>query len=159
MSFFGGEPRQWLYDTKITGIITLVVTSTWRWLGTNVLYFLSALQTIPQDLYDAAYVDGANAKQRFRYVTLPGVKPILIFVVTILTYGGLRMFGESYVLWPNSSTPGDIGLTIVLYIYRTAFGQFDMGYASAMSVVLFAALMVLNAIYIKFFGIGKKEKI
>lgn len=56
-------------------------------------------------------------------------------------------------------TPGDIGLTIVLYIYRTAFGQFDMGYASAMSVVLFAALMVLNAIYIKFFGIGKKEKI
>lgn len=159
VSFFGGEPRQWLYDTKITGIITLVVTSTWRWFGTNVLYFLSALQTIPQDLYDAAYVDGANAKQRFRYVTLPGVKPILIFVVTILTYGGLRMFGESYVLWPNSSTPGDIGLTIVLYIYRTAFGQFDMGYASAMSVVLFAALMVLNAIYIKFFGIGKKEKI
>ena len=69
------------------------------------------------------------------------------------------MFGESYVLWPNSSTPGDIGLTIVLYIYRTAFGQFDMGYASAMSVVLFAALMVLNAIYIKSFGIGKKEKI
>ena len=159
VSFFGGEPRQWLYDTKITGIITLIVTSTWRWLGTNVLYFLSALQTSPQDLYDAAYVDGANAKQRFRYVTLPGVKPILIFVVTILTYGGLRMFGESYVLWPNSSTPGDIGLTIVLYIYRTAFGQFDMGYASAMSVVLFAALMVLNAIYIKFFGIGKKEKI
>lgn len=158
VSFFGGEPRQWLYDTKLTGVITLVVTSTWRWLGTNVLYFLSALQTIPQDLYDAAYVDGANAKQRFRYVTLPGVKPILIFVVTILTYGGLRMFGESYVLWPNSSTPGDIGLTIVLYIYRTAFGQFDMGYASAMSVVLFAALMVLNAIYIKFFGIGKKEK-
>lgn len=67
------------------------------------------------------------------------------------------MFGESYVLWPGSKTPGDIGLTIVLYIYRTAFGQFDMGYASAMSVALFVFLMILNALYIKFFRIGKKE--
>ena len=112
---------------------------------------------VPTDgyVFDAAYVDGANAWQKFRYVTLPGLRPILVFVITILTYGGLRMFGESYVLWRNSNTPGDIGLTIVLYIYRTAFGQFDMGYASAMSVVLFAFLMVLNAVFIKVFGIGK----
>ena len=158
MRFFGAAPKEWLYDTKLTGIITLVITSTWRWLGTNVLYFLSALQTIPEELYDAAYVDGANARQRFFHVTIPGIRPILIFVVTILTYGGLRMFGESYVLWPNNTTPGDIGLTIVLYIYRTAFGQFDMGYASAMSVVLFVFLMILNIIYIRFFGIGKKEE-
>ncbi len=157
LRFLGAEPKEWLYDTKLTGVITLVITSTWRWLGTNVLYFLSALQTIPEDLYDAAYVDGANAWQRFWHVTLPGIKPILIFVVTILTYGGLRMFGESYVLWPNSTTPGDIGLTVVLYIYRTAFGQFDMGYASAMSVVLFLGLMVVNAVYIRFFGIGRRE--
>lgn len=158
LQLFGAEPKEWLYDTKVTGVIALVATSTWRWLGTNILYFLSALQTIPEELYDAAYVDGANAIKRFWYVTLPGIKPILIFVITILTYGGLRMFGESYVLWPNSSTPGDIGLTMVLYIYNKAFGNFDMGYASAMSVVLFACLMVLNAIYIKFFGIGKKEE-
>ena len=153
----GQKPKEWLYDTKVTGVIALVATSTWRWLGTNILYFLSALQTIPQDLYDAAYVDGANTRQRFWYVTLPGIRPILIFVITILTYGGLRMFGESFVLWPSSKTPGDIGLTIVLYIYRTAFGHFDMGYASAMSVVLFAFLMVLNFVYIRFFRIGKKE--
>lgn len=158
MQFFGGTPKEWLYDTKLTGVIALVFTSTWRWMGTNILYFLSALQTISPELYDAAYVDGANAWQKFRYVTLPGVKPILIFVITILTYGGLRMFGESYVLWPNSKTPGDIGLTIVLYIYRTAFGQFDMGYASAMSVVLFAFLMILNGIFIKTFGIGRREE-
>lgn len=157
LCFWGQEPKEWLFDTKITGIIALVATSTWRWLGTNVLYFLSALQTIPQELYDAAYVDGANARQRFFHVTLPGIKPILIFVVTILTYGGLRMFGESFVLWPKSSTPGDIGLTIVLYVYRTAFGQFDMGYASAISVVLFIFLMIVNAIYIRFFGIGRRE--
>lgn len=158
VQFFGGNPKEWLYNTKFTGVMALVVTSTWRWLGTNILYFLSALQTIPEELYDAAYVDGANAFQKFWHVTLPGIRPILIFVVTILTYGGLRMFGESYVLWPGKSTPGDIGLTIVLYIYRTAFGHFDMGYASAMSVVLFAFLMILNAVYIKSFGIGRKEK-
>lgn len=158
MQALGFSPREWLYDTKITGVIALVFTSTWRWLGTNILYFLSALQTISPELYDAAHVDGASAIQRFRYVTLPGVKPILIFVTTILTYGGLRMFGESYVLWPRSKTPGDIGVTIVLYIYRTAFGYFDMGYASAMSVVLFACLMVLNFIYIKTFEIGRREE-
>ncbi|MDR1765331.1 MAG: sugar ABC transporter permease [Lachnospiraceae bacterium] len=154
MGFLGLPAREWLFDTKITRILALVFTSTWRWLGMNILYFLSALQTIPPELYDAAYVDGASAWQRFRHITLPGVKPILIFVTTILTYGGLRMFGESYVLWPRSKTPGDIGVTIVLYIYRNAFGYFDMGYASAMSVVLFVCLMVVNFIFIKSFGIG-----
>ena len=157
MQAFGQQPKEWLYDTKVTGVVTLVITSTWRWLGANILYFLSALQTIPQDLYDAAYVDGANARARFFHVTLPGVKPILIFVTTILTYGGLRMFGESYVLWPRRGNPGDIGLTVVKYIYETAFGQFDMGYASAMSVVLFIFLMILNALYIRFFRIGREE--
>ena len=84
MQFFGGNPKEWLYDTKFTGVIALIFTSTWRWLGTNILYFLSALQTISPELYDAAYVDGANTWQKFRYVTLPGVKPILIFGIYIL---------------------------------------------------------------------------
>ncbi len=154
MQFFNKEAKNWLFDSKVTGIIVLVLTSTWRWLGLNILYFLSALQTISKELYDAAHVDGANALQRFRNVTLPGIKPILIFVTTILTYGGLRSFGESYVLWANGNTPGDIGLTIVLYIYRTAFGHFDMGYASAMSVIFFVVLMILNFAYIKSMGIG-----
>jgi arabinosaccharide transport system permease protein len=159
MQFINQEPKEWLYSTKITGVIALVFTSTWRWLGLNILYFLSALQTISPELYDAAYVDGANTVQKFRYITVPGIKPILIFVTTILTYGGLRMFGESYVLWASKSSPGDIGLTIVLYIYRMAFGQFDMGYASALSVILFICLMILNFMYIKSLGIGKKEGI
>ncbi len=159
MQTLGFLPREWLFDNQLTGIIALVLTSTWRWLGTNLLYFLSALQTIPQELYDAAKVDGASPFQRFWHVTLPGVKPILIFVTTILTYGGLRMFGESYVLWPRSKTPGDIGMTIVLYIYRNAFGQFDMGYASAIAVALFAFLMLINLIYIRAFKIGRRDEL
>jgi len=155
LKFIGIGPREWLFNTKLTATIALVSTSTWRWLGTNVLYFLAALQTISPELYDAAHVDGASVFQRFRYITLPGVKPILIFMTTVLTYGGLRMFGESYVLWTRYTPPGDIGLTIVRHIYQTAFGYFDMGYASTMSVVFFACLMVLNAVYIKAFGVGK----
>jgi arabinosaccharide transport system permease protein len=156
LRLLGQPPREWLFDNKLTGIIVLVFTSTWRWLGLNILYFLSALQTISSELYDAAKVDGASVPQRFWHVTLPGVKPILIFLVTTLTYGGLRMFGESYVLWPGNAPPGDIGMTIVLYIYRSAFAFYDMGYASAMSVILFVFLMVLNVIYIKVFRIGEK---
>jgi arabinosaccharide transport system permease protein len=149
--------RQWLYDTKATGIIVLVITSTWRWLGTNTMYFLCGLQSIPDELYEAADIDGANASQKFWNIIIPGLKPILIFVITILTYGGLRMFGESYVLWTNGATPGDIGLTIVLYIYKTAFTQFDTGYASALSVILFMCLVLINLLYIRLLGIGKKE--
>ena len=157
MSWLNLPTREWLYDTKITGIIVLVVTSTWRWLGTNTMYFLCGLQSIPNELYEAADIDGANAYQKFWNVIIPGLKPILIFVITILTYGGLRMFGESYVLWVNGATPGDIGLTTVLYIYKTAFTQFDTGYASALSVILFICLVLINLLYIRFLGIGKKE--
>jgi arabinosaccharide transport system permease protein len=157
MTVIGLQPREWLYDTKLTGIIALVITSTWRWLGTNTMYFLCGLQSIPDELFEAADIDGANTYHKFWNIIIPGLKPILIFVITTLTYGGLRMFGESYVLWTNGSTPGDIGLTIVLYIYKTAFTQFDFGYASALSVILFAALIIINLLYVKFLGIGKKE--
>ena len=156
MAFLNLPTKQWLYNTKLTGIAALVIMSTWRWLGTNTMYFLCGLQSIPDELYEAASIDGANAIQKFWNIVVPGLKPIFIFVITVLTYGGLRMFGESYVLWTNGDTPGDIGLTIVLYIYKTAFNQFDTGYASALSVILFIGLVLINLLYVRFLGIGKK---
>ena len=158
MIFLHLPVREWLYNTKNAGLVALVTTSTWRWLGINTMYFICGLQSIPQDLYEAADIDGANAVQKFWNITIPGLKPMLIFVITTLTYGGLRMFGESYVLWINGSTPGDIGLTTVLYIYKTAFTQFDSGYASALSVLLFICLVLINLIYVKLLKIGKKEE-
>jgi len=149
--------KQWLFNTKLSGIIALVIMSSWRWLGTNTVYFLCGLQSIPDELFEAASIDGANAVQRFWNVVVPGLKPIFVFVITVLTYGGLRMFGESFVLWTNGDTPGDIGLTIVLYIYKTAFNQFDTGYASALSVILFIGLVLINLMYVRFLGIGSKE--
>ncbi|MGI6725914.1 MAG: carbohydrate ABC transporter permease [Christensenellales bacterium] len=157
IQLFGQEPKAWLFDSVPLGIFALIITSTWRWLGTNIIYFLCGLQSIPPDLYEAADIDGANSFQRLRYVTLPSLRPIIIFVVTILTYGGLRMFGESYVLWVSGTgnTPGNIGLTIVLYIYRTAFTRFQVGYAAAMSTALFFLLILINLAYIKVLRIGK----
>ena len=111
MLFLGLEPKKWLYDNIATGIFILVVTSSWRWLGTNVIYFLCGLQSIPNELYEAADIDGASPVQRLLHVTIPGLRPILIFVITVVTYGGLRMFGESFVMWTNGSIPGDVGLT------------------------------------------------
>lgn len=157
MTMLNLPPREWLYDTKLAGIFALVLTATWRWLGTNTLYFLCGLQSIPEELFEAADIDGANAVQKFWNIIIPGLKPILIFVSTTMVYGGLRMFGESYVLWPRGSTPGGIGVTIVLYIYKTAFTHFDFGYASALSVLLFICLILINMLFVKFFGIGKQE--
>lgn len=157
MRLFGMEPKAWLFDSVATGVFALVVTSTWRWLGTNLIYFLCGLQSIPLELYEAAEIDGAGAFQRLRYVTIPGLKPMIVFVVTVLTYGGLRMFGESYVLWTNGNTPNNIGTTIVLYIYRTAFARYQTGYAAAMSALLFVVLFIINLLYIRFLGIGKES--
>lgn len=156
MQFVGLQPKAWLFDSVPIGVFALVVTSTWRWLGTNIIYFLCGLQSIPLELYEAASIDGASSWQRLRHVTLPGLRPILVFVITVLTYGGLRMFGESYVLWANGTTPGDVGMTFVLYIYRTAFTRFQTGYASAMSTALFILLIIINLIYIKALRIGKE---
>ncbi len=156
MSFIGTGPKAWLFDSVYTGVFALVITSTWRWLGTNLIYFLCGLQSIPQELYEAAEIDGAGPLQRLRYVTIPGLRPMIIFVVTVLTYGGLRMFGESYVLWTNGNTPNNIGITIVLYIYKTAFARYETGYAAAMSTMLFVVLFFINLIYIRFLRIGKE---
>lgn len=157
MRLIGQEPKSWLFDSVGSGVFAMVITSTWRWLGTNMIYFLCGLQAIPLEQYEAAEIDGANAFQRLRYITIPGLRPIIVFVITILTYGGLRMFGESYVLWTNGNTPSNIGSTIVLYIYKTAFARSQTGYAAAMSAVMFILLFILNLIYIRLLKIGKDE--
>ena len=109
MTLLNLPTREWLYDTRLSGIFVLVVTATWRWLGTNTLYFLCGLQAFPKELFEAADIDGANSFQKFWNIIIPGLKPILIFVGTTLVYGGLRMFGESYVLWREATRPAALG--------------------------------------------------
>lgn len=137
--------------------VVLVVFCCWKWMGVNIVYYLSALQSIPKELYEAAEIDGANAIQRFFKVTVPSVKPTIIYVLTISIYGGFSMFAEAYTLFNSARTPGDIGATIVSYMYAQGFNRNNFGLASAAGIVLLLTVMILNVIQLKFTGMLDKE--
>lgn len=152
----GIAPVKWMLSYW-PGMFIMVVLASWRWAGVNMVYFLSGLQNIPVELYESAEIDGANAIQKFTRITLPMLKPIVIYVLTISIYGGFAMFGESYVYW-NENMPGNIGLTIVRYIYMMAFQRNDMGYGSAIGITLLGIVLTLNLLQLKSFGLFRKEE-
>lgn len=155
VGWFGIPAQKWLFNST-TGMLVLVLLASWRWMGINVIYFLSALQSISKELYESADIDGAGVFQKFWSITLPLLKPITIYVLTISIYGGFAMFTESYVFWTNNS-PGDIGLTIVGYLYKQGFEFFDLGYGSTIGITLLGLILVINVIQLKFFGLFRKE--
>ncbi|MBQ7260439.1 MAG: sugar ABC transporter permease [Lachnospiraceae bacterium] len=158
IGLFGLPPQGWL-EKRVTTWIVLVVFCVWKWLGVNIVYYLSALQTVPADLYEAATIDGANAWQRFMNITVPGVKPTIIYVLTISIYGGFSMFAEAFTLFNSARTPGDIGATIVSYIYAQGFNRNNFGIASAAGITLLAGVMIINIIQLSITDpVGKKEK-
>ncbi|MDD7389904.1 MAG: sugar ABC transporter permease [Lachnospiraceae bacterium] len=127
-----------------SGMAALLIVACWRWMGVNMLYFLSGLKSIDTSLYEAADIDGATSIQKFRYVTLPLLKPTTIYVLTISIYAGLSMFLESYMLWAGNNSPNNIGLTIVGYLYKRGIEKNDMGYACAVGVVLLVIALIIN---------------
>lgn len=143
---FGFEPVNWLY-TGWSGMLLMVLIASWRWMGVNVLYFLAGLQNISKELYESADIDGANIFQKFRYITLPSLKPIIIYVATISIIGGFRVFEESYVLW-EANSPGNIGLTLVGYLYQQGIQQNDMGFGSAIGVIVLLIIFTVSIFYL-----------
>ena len=152
---FGLEPITWLQG-RGTGMFALVILCVWRWTGVNIVYFLAGLQAIPKELYESADIDGANSLQKFLKITIPSLKPVIIFVITISVFGGFSMFTESFAYW-TSRSPGDIGLTLVSYIYQTGFNNNNFGFASAIGVTLLLIIMVVNIIQLRVFGFFRKE--
>jgi multiple sugar transport system permease protein len=116
----------------------------WRYVGFNVVLYLAALQTIPRDLYEAADMDGAGRYQQFWYITLPSLRPMLFFGVTLSVIGGLQLFEEPFVLTGGRGGPDQAGMTSAVYLYRMAFDFNDFGGASAMSWVLFVFVAALT---------------
>jgi len=149
-------PLRWTLGYT-SGMLIMVTLATWRWSGVNMVYFLSGLQNIPIELYESADIDGAGPLQKFFGITLPLLRPIVIYVLTISIYGGYAMFGESYVFW-NETMPGDIGLTIVRYIYQEAFQRNDMGFGSAIGITLLALVFAINLTQLNFFGLFRREE-
>ena len=157
IGFFGMEPIKWLKSAG-TGFFALLLLACWRWTGVNMLYFLSGLKNIPDELYESADIDGANAVQKFIYITIPQLKPTIVYVLTISIYAGLAMFTESYMIWGGNASPKNIGLTIVGYLYRQGIEKNAMGYASAVGIVLFIIAMTINMIQLKLNGTFSKEE-
>ncbi len=156
-SFLGLGTYKWL-KMGWSGMVALLVVACWRWTGVNMLYFLSGLKSIDSSLYEAADIDGASSMQKFRYVTLPLLKPTTVYVLTISVYAGLAMFLESYMLWAGNSSPNNIGLTIVGYLYKRGIEKNDMGYACAVGVVLLVVALIINFAQLILNGTFKKEE-
>lgn len=154
--FFGSGPLKPLKSQTLS-MIALLVLACWRWTGVNMLYFLSGLKGIDPEYYEAASIDGASARQKFLYITMPLLKPTTIYVLTISIYAGLAMFTESLMLFNGNNSPKNIGLTIVGYLYRQGIEKSKLGYAATVGIVLLAAAMIINITQLIINGTFRKE--
>jgi ABC-type sugar transport system permease subunit len=149
-----GAEIQWLQDKNLV-MPALILAGVWRWAGFNMVYFLAGLQSIRQELYEAAAVDGANAWQSFIHVTLPSLKPIIMFVTITSMIGSFQLFDLPYVL-TSGGGPADSGSTIVMYLYKNGFQFMKLGYAAAIGWMLVAIIAVISAIQLKLFGVFRE---
>jgi arabinosaccharide transport system permease protein len=157
INWLGGDLVRWV-SRRWPAMILLVTLASLRWTGINVVYFLSGLNSIPVELYEACEIDGANVWQKFRYLTIPLSKPTIIYVLTISIYGGLAMFVESHMIWAGRSSPSNIGLTIVGFIYQYGVKQGELGLASAAGLALLAVVLIIVLTQLKLSGVLGKEK-
>ena len=137
-----GLPRlHWLRDPS-TALLSIAILSIWKNVGYNMVIYLAGLQGIPEHLYEAALVDGANAWQRFWGITFPLLSPTTFFVFVVYFIGALQMFVQAWIL--TQGGPLDSTLTVVYLIYSNGFEYLKMGYAAAMSMVLFVLIAIVT---------------
>jgi len=140
-----GVPRQdWLFDEKLV-LPALIITAIWHGVPRNIIFYLAALQSVDRTLYEAAKIDGANTWQQFRYVTWPLVTPTTFFVLIITTIGLLTGAFDMISVMTQGG-PLDASNVLVFNIWRTAFVNFQMGYASAMAYILFLVVLVFTIV-------------
>lgn len=152
LSLFGLPAIGWLNSTQ-WAMPSIIIMSIWKGLGYNMVIFLAGLQAIPRELHEAAAIDGASKPRIFWSVTLPLLTPSTIYVVITSIIASFQVFSQVYVMTnggPNNSTT-----TIVHQIYRTAFVHLEMGYASAMALILFVILIVMSLINLVFLNRDK----
>jgi len=147
LNYLGGQlgldPVRWLGDPNLVPYSVAAVVF-WRYVGWNTVLYLSGLQAISEDVYEAATVDGANGWQKFWYITLPLLRPMMFYAFTLTIVGSMQLFEEPFMLLNDGGGSGGAGLTSAMHIFNTAFRDLDMGYASAMSWLLFLAIFALS---------------
>lgn len=141
LSFLGIHPINWLGDPNIV-LPALSLTTVWWTFGFPMLIFIAGLQGIPDHLYEAAKIDGANGWGLFRYITLPLLRPTLLFVTVTGVIGHFQVFGQPYII-TNGGGPGRASWSVIIYLYNQAWVAFRMGYGSAVAV---AIALIMGAI-------------
>ena len=149
LSAIGLNPIPWLSST-VWAMPVIILLSVWKQLGFNMVVFLAGLQAIPVNRYEAAELDGANAWHQFWYITLPGLRPTLVFATVTTAIFTLRSFEQVYVI--TGGGPLNSTNLLVYYIYEQAFSQFDFGYAAAAATFLMAIALILVYLQLKFWG-------
>jgi multiple sugar transport system permease protein len=143
-----GHNVDWL-GSRWTAMIAISTLGVWKGVGWSMVIFLAALQTVPQELKEAAAVDGANAWQRFRVVTVPAIMPVIAFVTVMLVIGGFNVFTSVFLM--TNGGPLDETQVLLTYMYRQAFTFLDFGYGSALSFTLTLTVAVLSFAQLRFF--------
>lgn len=152
LSIINISPVMWLTQTWPARFLIMLIM-TWRWTGYNMIIILAGLQSIPNDYYEAATIDGANAFHKFVNITIPMLKPVILFSTILSTIGTLNLFTEPYLLTnggPNNST-----ISLGLYIYRQAFQSINLTYAATISVAILVIVGVLSRLQMKVGGNAK----
>lgn len=138
LSFIGIDKIDWLGDPN-WAMPSIIILSIWKNFGYNMIIFIAGLQNIPEELYEAAHIEGANAWQRFTKITLPMLAPTTIFITIITMIGYFQLFAEPYIM--TQGGPLDSTLSIVLYMYQEGFRWWNMGYSSSIAFVLFVIIL------------------
>ncbi len=149
LGWFGIGQVPWLTDANVV-MNSFILMGIWTWLGINMLYWLAGLNGINKEFYEAAAIDGANAWDSFVHITLPMLRPIMLFVVIQAIVGSYNLFEAPFLL--TSGGPADGSLTLTLYIYTQGFQNFNVGYASAIAYSMTVILLILSLVNIRLFG-------
>lgn len=149
LSGLGLPPIDWL-NAPVPAFVLIILTVTWRWTGYNAIIILAGLQNIPGELYEAAKIDGANPWQQFRGITLPMLRPILLFALVLSVIGTLQLFTEPFLI--TGGGPGNATLTLGVYLYQQGFRSFNFGYASAIGYAIALLAIIFSVVQLRIFG-------
>jgi len=133
----------WLQEHALT---SLLIAGSWMWIGFSTVYLLAALQQVSPTLMDAARIDGAGSLQRFRYITIPAIRPVLSFVLLFSAINSLQIFELPFILFGYEGGAGGEGMSVVMYLYNSGFSYGDLGYASAVGWIV--TFMSLTAVFV-----------
>jgi len=151
------QPIQWLADPNLVLPIAMLLTI-WAGIGYYAVIFVAGLQNIPDELYDAAVIDGCTNLQKHRYVSIPGLRPQIVFVAVISSLAALKVFDEIYVLTGRTGGILDSGTTVVFYLWKEAFTELaHAGYASAIAIVLLVLTLVFSIFNVRILERGQER--